>query len=153
MHEASWTCWIPGTPVPKARPRFRRLPGGQIVTYTPARSRAWECHVAAVVRAAWDATAPALRPDPVTGLALRFFGPERADIDNLAKAVMDALHGVLYVNDRAIRDLLVRRRPAPPEGPGVTVTVWRGSQTDGSLAGGAGGAASGQISRASIRSS
>lgn len=124
-----WTCWIPGTPVPKARPRFRRLPPGQIVTYTPARSRAWERHVAAVVGAAWRATAPADRPEPVTGVELCFYAPPaRGDVDNLAKAVVDALHGILYANDRAICDLVVLRRPVGTDGrdAGVALRVWGG---------------------------
>lgn len=57
--------------------------------------------------AAWCAKlAGATIHDGAVGLELRFYRPERrGDLDNRVKILLDALEGVLYVNDKQIREL------------------------------------------------
>jgi Holliday junction resolvase RusA-like endonuclease len=45
------------------------------------------------------------------------------DIDKLARAVLDALTGLVFVDDAQVVDLGLRKRYADGEPPGVTVTV------------------------------
>lgn len=55
------------------------------------------------------------------------------DLDKLARAVLDALTGIVWVDDAQVVDLGLRKRYADGEGPGVTVTVsdLRRLRTDG----------------------
>ena len=47
--------------------------------------------------------------------------PGRVDVENAAKGLLDAFQGVLYMNDRQICDLVLRKRYA--QQPGVRVEV------------------------------
>ena len=92
------TIVVPGRPVPKGRPRVVR---GH--AYTPAAT------VVAEHRIAFLARAVGARPIecPVAVRAEFFFkdGRARADIDNLAKLVLDALNGVAFKDDRQVVSL------------------------------------------------
>lgn len=105
---------IPGAPVPKARPRVVR---GH--AFTPKRTRSYERKVRRCARAA------GVRPlaGPVS-LALEVWPADhhRMDIDNIAKAVSDALNGLAYDDDSQV-DLLTVRRRAPSNTPRVLVSV------------------------------
>jgi crossover junction endodeoxyribonuclease RusA len=92
---------VPGVPVPKARPRI-----GNGHTYTPARTKAHERLVWAYARQA------GVRPfdGPVTmWLEFHMPTPGRADIDNMAKAVLDALNGTAYADDKQVCELNLRK--------------------------------------------
>lgn len=113
---------VPGPPVPKARPRVYR---GH--TITDPRTTAYEglvrLHaVREVQRAkqshAWDAAALSYRVE------LHFHMPtrRRADVDNLAKGVLDACNGVLWADDSAVCDLRITR-VVDREQPRVVVLV------------------------------
>jgi len=129
---------IPGEPVSKGRPRSTR--DGR--HYTPKRTADYERRV----RFAWLEAHPGQRPWPA-GVPLRaqvdaFFAlpagaskaerthhaiprylGAREDADNLAKAVMDALNGVAWEDDRQIACLQVRKfRTAETEGVTLHVT-------------------------------
>lgn len=89
---------VPGVPVPKGRPRVGRSGG-----HTPARTRRHE-------RLIWVAAKQA-RVRPMTGpicLTARFYLPEieSADVDNLAKTVLDALNGWAYPDDKHVVSLV-----------------------------------------------
>lgn len=61
-------------------------------------------------------------------VALRFFPPDqrRRDLDNLPKAVLDALtHAGLWRDDEQIDCLMLSRSEASPGNPRVVVRVWR----------------------------
>jgi crossover junction endodeoxyribonuclease RusA len=75
--------------------------------YTPPRLRDHERLIADHVALTWRR--PPLRC-PVR-LTLYFFmhGRTSADVDNLAKTVLDALNGVLYEDDRQVERLVVNR--------------------------------------------
>lgn len=98
---------VPGPPVPKARARVvQRDDGAHAVT--PARTKAYEQHVRtiadAAVRAFWSESCswPLGEAYRVT---MRFYRAERrGDIDNLFKSVSDAANGVLWEDDRQIRE-------------------------------------------------
>lgn len=114
------TFWIDGKPAPKGRPRTF-VQGGRVVTTTPPKTRAWE------ERVAWVATAAAgraWRPEkgPVA-VALDVHGaPKLADLDNLAKGLLDGMNGIIFHDDRQVVDLHVRRVDDGAEGARVTVT-------------------------------
>ena len=128
------TVRIPGEPVGKGRPRLDPRSGRAI---TPARTRAWEAAAALLLRAA-------LRPLPV-GAPLRLEvvahhpapqrksppegspcmgGGRRPDLDNIVKAVADALQlaGVVP-DDRQIVAVVARSVYGPPGEGWVDVTI------------------------------
>lgn len=85
---------IPGTPVPKQRPR---LASGRV--FTPPKTHAAEELIA------WKARAAGVRistSDVSVTAGFYFTGKRRGDIDNLVKTVLDALNGVAYVDDRQV---------------------------------------------------
>lgn len=85
---------IPGTPVPKQRPR---LVSGRV--FTPSKTHAAEELIA------WKARAAGARistSDVSVTVGFYFTGKRRGDIDNLVKTVLDALNGVAYVDDRQV---------------------------------------------------
>lgn len=109
---------IPTKPIPKERPRFTLTKRGFRV-FTPQRTIQFEKLVAQyALKARADAglsliTAPlslsiTIKPDHITISVSPSPEPSwkpRADIDNIAKAISDALQGVIYQNDRQIIEL------------------------------------------------
>lgn len=126
---------VPGEPQGKGRPRF-----GNGRTYTPAKTIAYEKLIA-------GKAAEAMRyfPDGVTALPVRvrvdaYKGipkswtrakrlramdgqeiPGKPDLDNVAKAVLDALNGVVYADDVQVTRLLVTKQYSLE--PRLVVTV------------------------------
>jgi Holliday junction resolvase RusA-like endonuclease len=126
---------VPGEPQGKGRPRF-----GNGRTYTPAKTIAYEKLIA-------RKAAEAMRyfPDGVTALPcyvridaykgipkswtrakrLRAMDgleiPGKPDLDNVAKAVLDALNGVVYADDVQVTRLLVTKQYSME--PRLVVTV------------------------------
>ena len=114
-----------GNPVPKGRPRFGRAKhSGKPVTYTPVETEIWESYVRAqalnvrpeklldgplALAATFYLMSPKSRPK---GQA---FPDRKPDLDNLVKAVKDALEGVIYTNDsRIVREVAEKRYGDPP---------------------------------------
>lgn len=121
------TFFVDGRPVPKGRPRvFRRvLPNGRWLTrtITPKRTLAWENVVRLVAqaecsRAGWEPEAVPHEVDVVVHRAAR-----RGDADNFGKAVLDALNGVAWPDDKHVRRMSVEL--VDGQGTGVRVTVRR----------------------------
>jgi Holliday junction resolvase RusA-like endonuclease len=126
--------FVDGTPVAKARPRVTKT--GH--TYTPKKTVAWENTIALEAGVAMTDKAMFTKPVIVT---LNFFFrfpksfsrlkhiaaetgeiiPMRGDIDNYAKAALDAMNGVVYKDDRQIGCLHLKKRYGLK--PGVDVTV------------------------------
>lgn len=50
-------------------------------------------------------------------------GQRSGDLDKLARAVLDALTGVVYLDDSQVVELVVTKRWAGPGGPGVTIGI------------------------------
>ena len=91
-------------PVALARPRVNTTNRGR---YLPAKSRRFLDDLHCLVRAAFNRL-PFDKPLAVT---LHFYRPRTptaknfGDIDNLAKAVLDACNGVIWSDDRLITEL------------------------------------------------
>ena len=115
---------IPITPVPKGRPRFQRI-GSFTKIYTPTKTLQYEKQITLACKSAM-----AGRPPMTSGLHidLRFhFEPPKSwsnkrtaaaidtnhsskpDIDNLTKAVMDALNGVAWTDDAQVHSMIVSK--------------------------------------------
>lgn len=112
----SVTLTVPGVPVPKGRPRMTR----EGHTYTPKRTREYE----ETVGWAWRSLQPC--PEPFAGdVAVSidvYEGGRAADVDNYAKAILDALNTLAWADDRQVVDVAARvhRKAAEPR---VVVTV------------------------------
>lgn len=102
---------VPGNPIPKAR---ARVVDGR--AYTPKSTAAWEETVRLHYRGGMHAG-----PLRVT-LDFRRADRRRADWDNLAKAVTDALNGVAWNDDSQIVEAHVRKI-VDRANPGVTVGI------------------------------
>ena len=109
-----------GKPLPKGRPRVVK---GR--AYTDPVTRAYESKLRMAMameasRASW--TIPP--GDVVVDIVLRFGSAVHGDVDNCAKAILDAAQGVLMANDKCVRSLYIEREWATAERPeGITVTV------------------------------
>jgi crossover junction endodeoxyribonuclease RusA len=112
---------VHGQPVPKGRPRF-----GVGRAFTPKRTREWETWVRRAASAAIHFDHPR-REWPTKAnvnleLGFWFADARRRDIDNAAKAILDAGNGVLWVDDSQVCRLLVTRAIDRSE-PRATVKV------------------------------
>jgi Holliday junction resolvase RusA-like endonuclease len=115
---------VPGIPRPKERPRLGK--GGHV--YTPARTAHFEESVRvyamqAVARFGWRFDAGARY-----ALTLRVFQSDgrRIDLDNVAKAISDALNGLAFADDSQVDRLVASRtRSALPADQRVEVEVAR----------------------------
>jgi Holliday junction resolvase RusA-like endonuclease len=125
--------FIPGNPVPQGRPRAC-IRGKHASVYEDAKSKDWKRTVRFLANVGlpdmWELIAGAInlqitfkllrpksvsvkkRPEPIC----------RPDLDNLIKAVKDALTGVLWYDDSQIIELEAKKVYDNP--PGVDITVW-----------------------------
>lgn len=131
-----------GAPRPKGRPRARVQKAGKgawAQVYTDPLTRRYEAAVRHVAEGAMVGLEPFVGALSVSlrfrlGLAKSVSQRERApvlagerpyfgryDIDNLAKAVLDALNGVCWADDRQITRLFVTKIAA--DRPGVDVRI------------------------------
>jgi len=135
--------FAPGLPVGQPRTKATRR-GSHAGVYTPSTADAWK---AAVAAAAVEAGAAPVVED--VRCSLRFAQPRpkghyrtgrragelrddlppfprRFDLDNLVKAVLDALRGIAWADDCQVQRLTVSRRwAAPGDTPGVVIEVER----------------------------
>jgi Holliday junction resolvase RusA-like endonuclease len=117
---------VPGAPYGKGRPRASSR-GGFVRLYTPAATVAYEgeiARLAEIARAEWPvmATPMSLRviahhPIPVSWSKKKQQAalagdviPGKPDLDNVAKAVLDALNGVIYEDDKQVIRLVAEKR-------------------------------------------
>lgn len=134
----SWTVTVHGDPVPQGS---KTAPtAGRVVDVSGARLKAWRHDIG------WNATAarnrakvfvPADGPValdvvfrvPAKGAGARagFPAPVTPDTDKLLRAVLDALTGVAYGDDRQVTEIAACKRfPDEGEKTGVTITVRTG---------------------------
>lgn len=118
---------VNGIPQGKARPRFTK--GGR--AYTPAKTRRYEADVEAALKAAaiqgfvkhgkdtpLEACVTAWFPVPASwpkkkraaALSGALYPTGKPDADNIAKAVLDAVNGIAFHDDKQIVSLTVRKR-------------------------------------------
>lgn len=110
---------VPGKPQAKQRPRVGK--GGRI--YTPRETAEYEAKVGMSFRLAEGTPIPkevAVRVEihvwkdkveVVVEPAPDRRHTARADLDNIAKSVLDGLNGVAFEDDRQVAELLVVRNP------------------------------------------
>lgn len=129
---------IDENPVPKGRPRFRRI-GQAIASYTPKKTKTFEDLVKSRVKQAMGASEPLQSPVSVF-LGFRLSVPKsypksrtkacleglerhckKPDLDNLAKSVLDGLNGVVFVDDSQVVQLHCRKDYSAE--PGVDILV------------------------------
>lgn len=113
-----FTMTIPGDPIVKGRPRFTRY--GK--TYTPKPTADREREVGLLARD--------LIEEPYSGrcgVEVDFFCAtrRRTDGDNLFKLVLDALNGIVFVDDYLVEEVRYRvHRKEEGEAPRTEVYVW-----------------------------
>jgi len=125
--------WVEGEPRPKGSPRVSGRGRGRkaYVAENPAE-KAWERSVGWMARAEW-------KGDPLEGpvsLELHFYLPRRGkltaakkpDLDKLARAVLDALSGIVYRDDAQVVALGLRKRISPEGSGGVSIEVREASE-------------------------
>jgi Holliday junction resolvase RusA-like endonuclease len=120
-------------PKPQGRPRFARA-GKFVRTYDPPESRAYKD----AVRDAIKLQCPTYYPDQAIYVSIWFHMPrpkrlrlrpniphiKRPDVDNLAKAILDALTGVLWRDDAQICRLHIDKRYTDDDyNPGIDIEV------------------------------
>lgn len=100
-------------PVPKARPRL----GANGRMYTPRETKEFEELIG------WCAKSVVKKPtEKPVKVSIDVYSKTRADIDNIAKAVMDGLSGVAYVDDRQVVELRIRKLK-PVESEKILVSI------------------------------
>jgi len=132
---------IPGEPVAQGRPRAFRTKAGLIRTYDPAKSRNWKATAHEHFRAALNLAGKQPFAGPVACMiravftcprsdwrkskpVLRRPHAKRPDAENVAKAVLDAAQGVLFLDDSQVARLTVEKFiGAQGEAPRVEVAV------------------------------
>ncbi len=134
----SVTFFVPGQPVGKGRPRAARR-GSHIQLYTPEKTASYESLVATAAHGAMRGAAPITgachvemdirlavplswsakkRNQALEGLV---FPTKKPDMDNVLKAVFDAINGIVWEDDvQAVYVQAVKRYSAIP---GVSVQV------------------------------
>ena len=103
---------IPGTPIPKGRPRFSK--SGH--AYTPARTKGYEQTVKWLLLSEMQKQPIETLPkgtDVYLELLFRLTKRHRADLDNLIKSFSDAANGVLYEDDRQVMHIAASIRIVP----------------------------------------
>ena len=105
-----------GTPIGKSRPRFGRTKAGSVVTYTPQKTRDYERALKSFAQVAMIGKTMLEGPVKVTITA--YFSHKtktgwhvsRPDLDNIVKAVLDALNEVVFDDDAAVCELVAAKK-------------------------------------------
>lgn len=106
----------------KPKPKQSFKVGGSNGGYTPADVKTWQDSIGYVVGSFY-------RDELWTGdvaVSLSFYLPDhrRRDADNLSKAVLDALNGVIWKDDTQVQQLFIRKfYEANEELQGVMISV------------------------------
>jgi Holliday junction resolvase RusA-like endonuclease len=129
---------VDGIPHGKGRPRFKRM-GNFVQTYTDAKTKTYEALVKEAAKKAMGSNEPLETPIsfychirlPVPKSFSKklseaclsgFIRPtKRSDIDNYCKSVMDALNGVVYVDDSQVVHMVASKAYAAEGGIDVVV--------------------------------
>jgi Holliday junction resolvase RusA-like endonuclease len=127
-----------GEPVGKGRPRFAKR-GNFVSTYTPQKTKTYEDEIRMMAKAAMGASEALETPVTVAiyirvGIPASFSKQKRKDalanierptkkpdIDNIAKCFLDAMNGIVYLDDKQVVSLHITKVYA--ETPAVEVMV------------------------------
>ena len=117
---------VEGSPLGKGRPRFRNT-GKFVQTYTPAKTKAYEEEIRDAAKQAMGVSEPLAgavkvyvmcaypmpksmsKADRAKALLGDLKPTKKPDLDNVAKAHLDALNGVIYIDDAQIVRLQVSK--------------------------------------------
>jgi crossover junction endodeoxyribonuclease RusA len=108
----------------RGKVRAREAPGGLVIVVDGLTSQAkyYKPLIYEFFRKEWRGARPAWGECAVD-IAMEYTGdPPWLDLDNLAKAILDAIKGYAYHDDAQVCRLLVERRPGERERITVTVT-------------------------------
>jgi Holliday junction resolvase RusA-like endonuclease len=130
---------VEGDPKGKGRPRFSRV-GSFTKVYTDKQTLTYEAMIATFAKQAMGGTEPLKTPVSVF-LYVRLPIPQsypkkrreaclsgvempckKPDIDNIAKTYLDAMNGVIFVDDTQVIDLHVKKLYSEKAGVDVMVT-------------------------------
>jgi len=129
---------VPGQPVGKGRPRIGKV-GAHARMFTPAKTASYEGMVALAAHRAMSGAALIEGPCTVrmriecqipaswsakkqrSAAAGEIFPTTKPDVDNVVKAIFDAINGVVWKDDVQVVDLALTKRYSLA--PGVLVTV------------------------------
>lgn len=118
---------IPGKPVGKGRPRFRRI-GKGVMAYTPETTIEYEKRIRELyikeygkenfenktvsieITAFFSPTKSTPKKQKLNMLKGYVFPAKKPDADKIAKIVLDALNGVAYEDDSQVINLSVQKR-------------------------------------------
>lgn len=118
---------VPGTPVGKGRPKFRRMKNF-VTTYTPEKTASYENLVKVKAQEAMSGHAVIAGPVEVSirlivtppaswsqkkqreALEGRIFPTSKPDVDNVLKGIMDACNEIVFKDDKQAVDVLVAKR-------------------------------------------
>jgi Holliday junction resolvase RusA-like endonuclease len=127
-----------GEPVGKGRPRFAKR-GNFVSTYTPQKTKTYEDEIRMMARAAMGSSEPLETPVTVAiyirvgipasyskqkrkdALAGTIKPTKKPDLDNIAKAFLDAMNEIVYLDDKQVVGLHVTKVYA--QTPAVEVMV------------------------------
>lgn len=128
-----------GVPVGKSRPKFTTVKG-HAVAYTPAKTVNYETLVRlsyqqqcagcmfdkdkplrAIIRAFFPIPKSVSKMKREQMRDLRILHTKRPDVDNIVKAVLDALNGVAYYDDSQIAEVMISKAYA--EQPKVMIEL------------------------------
>ena len=106
---------IYGKPVGKARPRFSRR-ANKVVTFTPRETQIYEQNVKSLAQVAM--LGKAMLEGPVKVTITAYFAHKkktgwhisRPDLDNIVKAIMDGLNGVVFSDDAVVAQLVASKQ-------------------------------------------
>jgi Holliday junction resolvase RusA-like endonuclease len=114
---------VTGQPLPKQRARVFEDARGKRRAVTPDRTKDWEQWIGwyAVYEMHQRGLAP-LTGDVRMTCEFERHGRQRADLDNLIKAVSDALNGIVWQDDTQVVGIVARVVYGVAE-PGVSVRV------------------------------
>ena len=126
--------FVPGVPVPQGSARAFVVGKRAIVTGANPKTNPWRADVAAGVRSAIGEQI--VHPNGAVAVELRFVMPRRKsepkritpahtrkpDLDKLARALLDAITGLVFTDDSQVSELLATKRTAAiGEQPGVLI--------------------------------
>ena len=129
---------VPGDPKGKGRPRFARI-GTFTKVYTDKQTLNYEEHIALMAKKAIGASDPLKRP-VIVCLYVRLPIPKsysksrakacleglerpckKPDIDNIAKSYLDAMNGIIFLDDTQVVELNVKKVYSAVSGVDVLV--------------------------------
>ena len=116
---------VPGNPVGKQRARYAKR-GNFVQTYTPEKTRTYETLIREHAQQAMGSSEALETPVTVylyithavpssyskkrkEACLNRFERPKKPDLDNVAKAFMDAMNGIVYLDDVQVVSLHVTK--------------------------------------------